>query len=99
MAASARVDWALAVIREKSRLRAVVESAAQFGTWLETFDPNAVLELDLGGMTGVLDPVQAQDYVDSWVDALDSDDYDSAVAAFNLYTEAWEKLGLFSRSS
>lgn len=99
VAASARVDWALAVIREKSRLRAVVESTAQFGRWLETFDPNAVLELDLGGMTGVLDPAQAQDYVDSWVDALDSDDYDSAVAAFNLYTEAWEKLGLFSRSS
>lgn len=99
LAASARVEWAHSVMEKKSRLQAVVESTKQFAVWLETFDPNSVLELDLGGMSDVLDPALSKDYVDSWIDALDSDDYDSAVAAFNLYTRNWEQLGLFSRSN
>lgn len=97
--ASARVDWALEVIREKSRLTSVVESTEMFSEWLDGFDVNSVLELDMGGMSEVLWPDTGAELVADWVDSLDADDVDGARAAFNRYTRMWEMLGLYSRSS
>lgn len=99
LTAAARVEWALGVIREKSRLVAVVSAAESFSGWLDTFDLNSIVELDLGGMSDVIYPETGASLVSDWVDSLDVDDHEGAVAAFNSYTRMWETLGLYSRGS
>ena len=94
-----RVDWALEVIKEKSKLVSVVESTEMFSEWLDGFDMNSILELDLGGMSEVLWPDTGAELVADWVDSLDADDREGAGAAFTRYTRMWEMLGLYARSS
>lgn len=97
--AAARVEWAHDVMDEKSRLRTVVESTEAFGDWLDDFDMNAMLELDLGGMSEVLWPGTGAEHVTDWIDCLDTDDTEGAIRAFNRYTRQWEMIGLYARSS
>lgn len=99
LTASARMEWAFDVAKEKSRLVSVVESAESFTTWLDSFDMNSVLELDLGGMSEVLWPDTGSELVHEWIDALDQDDTEAAIRAFNMYTRKWEQLMLYSRAS
>ncbi|MYM18836.1 hypothetical protein GSY69_02275 [Brevibacterium sp. 5221] len=99
LTAASRVEWAVSVLKEKSRLSAVVESAEQFSDWLDSFDMNSIVELDLGGMSEIIYPETGADLVSDWVDALDADDRESAIAAFNAYTRQWEALGLYARGS
>jgi hypothetical protein len=99
LTASARVDWALEIIKEKSRLTSVVESTEMFSEWLDVFDMNSVLELDLGGMSEVIWPDTGAELVSDWVDSLNVDDEEGAQRAFGKYTRMWEMLGLYARSS
>lgn len=99
LTASSRVDWALEVIKEKSKLVSVVESTEMFSEWLDGFDMNSILELDLGGMSEVLWPDTGAELVADWVDSLDADDREGAGAAFTRYTRMWEMVGLYARSS
>lgn len=99
LTASSRVDWALDVIRAKSRLTSVVESAEMFSEWLDSFDMNSIVELDLGGMSSVIWPDNGAELVADWVDCLDVDDEAGARSAFGRYTQLWEMFGLYARSS
>ncbi len=99
LTAAARVEWAVGVMKAKSKLAAVIESAESFSDWLDSFDMNSIVELDLGGMSDVIYPDTGANFVADWVDSLDADDMDGAMAAFNSYTRQWEMLGLYSRSS
>ncbi len=99
LTASARVDWAHDVMKEKSKLAGVVETTGVLAQWLDDFDMNSVLELDLGGMSDVLWPDTGADLVHQWIDALDQDDREAAIAAFQQYTQRWERIMLYSRSS
>lgn len=99
LTAAARVDWAVDIISEKSRMTGLVESAKSFSEWLDSFDINSLLELDLGGMSPVIWPDTGAQFVNDWVDGLDNDDFEAAAAAVRRYTRTWEMLGLYARSS
>lgn len=99
LAASARMEWAAETIADKSKVVDMVEQTANLAQWIDSFDMNSVLELDLGGMSDVLWPNEGPELVDSWVTALSNDDSESAVAAFQKYAAAWEQLNLYARSS
>lgn len=99
LTASARAEWALDIMKKKSNLRAVVESAEAFLDWLDSFEMSSILELDLGGMSDVLWPDTGAQLVTDWLDALDSDDQESAGLAFEAYTDKWERTSLYARSS
>ena len=97
--AAARVEWAYDVMKDKSRLPAIIESTENLVEWFKTFDVNSVVELDLGGLSEVIQFEQAADLVGDWIDALDADDMESAIAAFREYSRLWETMVLFSRGS
>ncbi|WP_309131912.1 hypothetical protein [Brevibacterium sp.] len=99
LAASARMEWAAETIAEKSKVVDMVEQTATLAQWVDGFDMNSVLELDLGGMSDVLWPNEAPELVDSWVTALSNDDPETAVASFQKYAAMWEQLNLYARSS
>ncbi|MCQ9385305.1 hypothetical protein NQ038_09130 [Brevibacterium sp. 50QC2O2] len=99
LTASARVEWAAGVLEEKSRLTTVRESTVAFGEWLDSFDLNAIVELDLGGMTGVLWPDTGAGLVTEWIDSLDMDNPEGARAAFEEYSNHWERLVLYARAN
>lgn len=99
LAASARMEWAAETVAEKSKIVDMVERTANLAQWVDAFDMNSVLELDLGGMSDVLWPNEAPELVDAWVTALSNDDAESAVDAFQRYAAHWENLNLYARSS
>jgi hypothetical protein len=77
----------------------MVEQTSDLVEWIDSFDMNSILELDLGGMSDVLWPTEAPELVDSWVTALSNDDTESARAAFQKYAAGWEQLNLYARGS
>ena len=99
LAASARMEWAAETIAEKSKVVDMVEQTGVLAQWIDSFDMNSILELDLGGMSEVLWPNEGPELVDSWVTALSNDDIESATAAFQKYAAAWEQLNLYARCS
>ncbi|WP_181274452.1 hypothetical protein [Brevibacterium oceani] len=99
LAASARMEWAAETVADNSKVVDMVEQTSALAEWIDMFDMNSILELDLGGMSDVLWPNEAPELVDSWVTALSNDDHESAVAAFQKYAAAWEQLNLYARSS
>lgn len=99
LAASARMEWASETIADTSKVVDMVEQTSVLAEWIDTFDMNSILELDLGGMSDVLWPSDAAELVDSWVTALSNSDSESAVAAFQKYAAGWEQLNLYARSS
>lgn len=99
LTASARVEWALDIMRKKSAVDGIIHTTSDFLEWLDSFDMGSILELDLGGMSDVLWPDTGAKAVMDWLDALDSDDEEAAAIAFADYTEKWERTTLFARSS
>ena len=99
LAASARMEWAAETVADKSKVVDMVEQTSILAQWVDGFDMNSVLELDLGGMSDVLWPNEAPELVDSWVTALSNDDPETAVASFQKYAAMWEQLNLYARSS
>jgi hypothetical protein len=74
LAASARMEWAAETVADNSKVVDMVEQTSALAEWIDTFDMNSILELDLGGMSDVLWPSDAPELVDSWVTALSNDD-------------------------
>ncbi|GAA0037193.1 MULTISPECIES: hypothetical protein [Brevibacterium] len=99
LAASARMEWASETIAEKSKVVDMVEQTAVLAQWIDSFDMNSILELDLGGMSDVLWPNEGPELVDEWVTALSNDDTETATSAFQRYAAAWEQLNLYARGS
>lgn len=99
LTASARTEWALDIIRSKSQLTMFAETAADFLEWLDSFDMGSILELDLGGMSDVLWPSTGAQIVLEWLEALDSDDRESARMAFDAFSEQWERGVLYAHSN
>ena len=99
LAASARMEWAAETISDTSKVVDMVEQTSDLVEWIDSFDMNSILELDLGGMSDVLWPSEAPELVDSWVTALSNDDTESARAAFQKYAAGWEQLNLYARGS
>lgn len=99
LTASARIEWAIGVLDEKSRLGSITESARSFNEWLDSFDLNSILELDLAGMSPVLWPETGAALVTEWIDALDVGDEEQAQEAFAKYSRHWEDMVLYARAS
>lgn len=99
LAASARMEWAAETVAENSKVVDMVEQTSTLAAWVDGFDMNSIVELDLGGMSEVLWPNEAPELVDSWVTALSNEDTESAVQAFQKYAAMWEQLNLYARSS
>ena len=97
--ASARMDWAAETISDPAKGVDMVEQTSALVEWIDRFDMNSILELDLGGVSDVLWPTEAPELVDSWVTALSNDDTESARAAFQKYAAGWEQLNLYARGS
>jgi len=72
---------------------------SDFLEWLDSFDMGSILELDLGGMSDVQWPETGAQLVLDWLDALDSDDMESARIAFDTFTDEWERRTLYAHSS
>ena len=99
LTASARTEWALDILRNKSQAEFFTESVSDFLEWLDSFDMGSILELDLGGMSDVQWPETGAQLVLDWLDALDSDDMESARIAFDTFTEEWERRTLYAHCS
>ena len=93
------MEWASETIADSSKVVDMVEQTSELVEWIDSFDMNSILELDLGGMSDVLWPTEAPELVDSWVTALSNDDTESARAAFQKYAAGWEQLNLYARGS
>src|SRR5699024_7825280 len=65
LAASARMEWAAETISDTSKVVDMVEQTSDLVEWIDSFDMNSILELDLGGMSDVLWPTEAPELVDS----------------------------------
>ena len=67
--------------------------------WVDEFEADSVLELDLGGMSAQLWPDVGADIVSDWLCALERGDDEAAAEAFERYSHRWDELTLYARSS
>ena len=99
MSASARVDWAGDVMAGTTPQGGAGAIVADFAAWLDGFDFNSILELDLGGMSGTHWESGLRSLVDECVTALADEDAERAADAFGRYMHGVESQRLQSRSN
>lgn len=88
MAASARIDWARDVLKDATPEGGPSTIVADFADWLDGFDFNSIVELDLGGMSALHWESDERKLLEDCVDALADDDGDRAQDAFLAYMRA-----------
>lgn len=99
MAASARVDWAKDVLAESTPPSGPVTIVREFAEWLDSFDFNSIVELDLGGMSALHWESDMRRLLDECVSALADDDADKAQETFARYMRAADTQQLLAHSN
>lgn len=99
MTASARADWARDVIAENSSHAGLIDRTQELAAWLDSFDFNSILELDLGGLAGVMEEAQMRSHVDDWLTAHEAGDRAAAVDAYVRYSHLHDRCLLLARSN
>jgi hypothetical protein len=82
----------------------VVTELEQIGCWLEEFHPDALVELDYGGLVHLLDDGalradQSVAEVSAVVSALISGEPEMAIAMYGRVTRRWRALAVLERAS
>ncbi len=96
---SARVDWARDMLAEKALPSGASAVVGEFSEWLDGFDVNAVLELDLGGVSELHWHGTMRKLVADCIAALAADADDEAGEIFAKYIHQLEALRLLARSN
>lgn len=99
MSASARVDWARDILVGSTPPGGAGTIVSEFAEWLDGFDFNSILELDLGGMSASHWENDLRALVEECVNALGDDDADRAADAFGRYMHGVETQRLQSRAN
>lgn len=99
MAASARVDWAKDVLAESMPPSGPAAIVREFAEWLDSFDFNSIVELDLGGMSAMHWDSDMRRLLDECVTALADDDADRAQEAFVAYMREADMQQLIAHSN
>lgn len=97
MSASARADWARDVLAESTPAGGPAAVAAEFAEWLDSFDFNSILELDLGGMSAFHWESDMRHRLEESLDALADSDVDRATEAFAAYMHTLDSERLLAR--
>ena len=82
----------------------VAAELAQIGCWLEEFDPDALVELDYGGLVNLLDDAalradQSAAEVSAAISALTSGELEMAAAMYRRVTGRWAALAALEQAS
>ncbi|GAA2097232.1 MULTISPECIES: hypothetical protein [Brevibacterium] len=96
---SARVDWTRDMLAEKGVPSGASAVVGEFSEWLDGFDVNAVLELDLGGLSEVHWHGRMRHLVVECIAALAAGEDDEAGEIFARYLHQVEHLRLLARSN
>ena len=99
MSASARADWARDVLAATTPSDGPAAVAAEFAEWLDSFDFNSIVELDLGGMSALHWESDMRRLLDECVSALADDDADKAQETFAQYMRAADTQQLLAHSN
>ena len=97
MSASARADWARDVLAATTPSDGPAAVAAEFAEWLDSFDFNSILELDLGGMSAFHWESDMRHRLEDSLDALADSDVDRATEAFAAYMRTIDAERLVAR--
>lgn len=104
-AASARLARVAEIVEEQAEDgEDILALLADLAVWLDEFDASSVLELDYGGIAGLLSPQELRDdttCADLWeaVHALEAGDGLAVAAAYSIATRRWWRLRATQRAS
>ncbi|WP_144123178.1 hypothetical protein [Catellatospora sichuanensis] len=99
-----RAHKGLRVLRRTLGDVPITDSLRETARWLESFHPGAVVELDYGGLTGLLseDALRDDDSVElvaTGLAGLEREDGDAATAAYEQLVQRWRAIQLMERSN
>jgi hypothetical protein len=99
-----RAHKGLRVLRRTLGDVPITESLRETARWLESFHPGSVVELDYGGLTGLLsdDALRDDDSVElvaTGLAGLEREDGDAATAAYEQLVQRWRAIQLLERSN
>ncbi|MEV4410582.1 hypothetical protein [Catellatospora sp. NPDC049609] len=99
-----RAHKGLRVLRRTLGDVPITESLRETARWLESFHPGSVIELDYGGLTGLLsdDALRDDDSVElvaTGLAGLEREDGDAATAAYEQLVQRWRAIQLLERSN
>ncbi|GAA1423963.1 hypothetical protein [Catellatospora coxensis] len=99
-----RAHKGLRVLRRTLGDVPITDSLRETARWLESFHPGSVVELDYGGLTGLLseDALRDDDSVElvaTGLAGLEREDGDAATAAYEQLVQRWRAIQLMERSN
>jgi hypothetical protein len=99
-----RAHKGLRVLRRTLGDVPITDSLRETARWLESFHPGSVVELDYGGLTGLLsdDALRDDDSVElvaTGLAGLEREDGDAATAAYEQLVQRWRAIQLLERSN
>jgi hypothetical protein len=99
-----RAHKGLRVLRRTLGDVPITDSLRETARWLESFHPGSVIELDYGGLTGLLsdDALRDDDSVElvaTGLAGLEREDGDAATAAYEQLVQRWRAIQLMERSN
>jgi hypothetical protein len=99
-----RAHKGLRVLRRTLGDVPITDSLRETARWLESFHPGSVVELDYGGLTGLLseDALRDDDSVElvaTGLAGLEREDGDAATAAYEQLVQRWRAVQLMERSN
>ncbi|MEU8078025.1 hypothetical protein AB0B31_21510 [Catellatospora citrea] len=99
-----RAHKGLRVLRRTLGDVPITDSLRETARWLESFHPGSVVELDYGGLTGLLPEEALRDddsveLVATGLAGLEREDGDAATAAYEQLVQRWRAIQLMERSN